>query len=457
MGFVPSPPKFRLYLPDRAFPFGGAHQHFILNLLVNAQRRYGDIYCLDLGMKQAVVLTQPAYAHHVLRSHAANYPKGGALMTPLRTISGAGVTTASGQPWREQRQTIQPFFQRQHITAQRTTTLASIEQSFALLLPQPCQETPVNISEFFTILAAQMTAMNLCHAPLSLAQIHQLHQAINTLNQHLLQGLLLPLAPSWLPLPGRRRHQRAIRQVHDVIAALLVAGHHANQEGGTLFATLADRTQTLADPTQARQQLHDEVLALLIAGYETTATALSWICYLLSQHPAALTTVQQEIDQVVGNRQPTADDVAALPYLSAVIYETLRLYPPSWRLARVAVEADVIDGWRIEAGQSVLTLVYLIHRHPAFWVEPDRFLPERFLAQSGSVPTMSTWLPFGLGSRKCVGQELALFELKLILISLLQRYHFAPHTPRHPGVQLAMTLKPRRDLWLRLTARASAA
>lgn len=454
----PPPPKVRPYLPypDPTLGLTGAHQHWILNLLAKAQRRYGDIYCLDLGVKQAVILAHPDYAQHVLRSHAANYPKGGALVTPLRAISGAGVTTSSGQAWRAQRQAIQPFFQRQQIATQIPAILTNLDQSFARLAAQIVGATPVNLSAFFALLTAQLTATTLLNAPLPPAQLQQLNQAIQRLNQQALGGILTAVAPAWLPWPGRRRYQVVVRQIHAVIAALIDAGQQQNPGVDTLFATLAARAQGVAEPTLARQQLHDEVLALMVAGYETTATGLSWACYLLSQHPAALAAVQQEIDQVIGDRKPNASDLAALPYLAAVIDETLRLYPPSWRLSRVAVAEDVIDGFRLAPGQSVLTLIYLIHRHPAFWPEPDRFLPERFLAQPAGGTTTAAWLPFGLGSRKCVGQDLALVEMKLILITLLQRYHLAPHTPHHPGIQLAMTLKPRQDLWLRLTARAAA-
>ncbi len=455
---IQSPPKVRAYLPYPDFPFGlgGAHRHWILNLLANAQGRYGDIYCLDLGVKQAVILAHPDYAQHVLRSQAANYPKGGALMTPLRTISGAGVTTVSGQAWRTQRQAIQPFFQRQHIAAQIPALQRSLDEHFARLAPQPLRATPVNMSAFFAQITAQLTATNLLSAPFALEQSQQLDRAINRLSQQALHGIVAPLAPAWLPVPGRRRHQTAIRQIHSVIDALIDAGRQPNAGAETLLATLVARAQTVADPVQARQQLHDEVLALMVAGYETTATGLSWACYLLSQHPAALAAVQQEIAQVIGNRTPTAADLAALPYLAAVIYETLRLYPPSWRLSRMAVAADQIDGFQIAPGQSVLTLVYLIHRHPAFWAEPDRFRPERFLTEPAGFPTTPAWLPFGLGGRKCVGQDLALMEMKLALIALLQRYHLAPHTPHHPRLQLAMILKPRHDLWLRLTTRTAA-
>lgn len=449
-----TPPKVHFYFPQLYYRSAVAdqHHHPFLTLVANAQHRYGDIYTLNLGLKQAVVVTHPHHAHHILRSHAGNYRKGGALMTPLRTISGAGVTTSSGQQWREQRQTIQPFFQHQHLVAQLPTIITTLEQSLAHWASQPLQAIPINGSELMAILTGQLTATLLLHSTLPVAQIQQLRAALTTLNQQMLQGILLPGWPVWAPLPGRRRYQLATHTIHDIIEALIVHGHTDREAAAPLFTALQHRAGLPADVAEAKQQLHDEVLALFIASYETTATCLSWACYLLGQHPAVLATVQQEIDQVIGTRQPTYADLAAMKYLDLVLFESLRLYPPSWRLSRVAVADDVIDGFQIRAGQSVLTLVYLIQRHPGLWSEPTSFHPERFADQQGLLTT-AAWFPFGLGSRKCVGEELALLEMKLILVMLLQRYQLAPYHMRHPGVQLAMTLKPRHDLWFTLTTR----
>lgn len=450
-----APPKVHFYYPQLYSPdrTAGAHHHPFLTLLANARQRYGDIYTLDLGLKQAVVIAHPDYAQHVLRHHAANYGKGGTLMTPLRTISGAGVTTSSGQQWREQRQTIQPFFQRQYLVDQFPMILNTVVESLARWAPQLLQATPVNGSELMTVLTGQIMAALLFQSTLPVTQIQELSAALTRLNQHALHGMLMAHWPTWAPLPGRRRYHQTVDAIHGVIETFIASGNAKSEEATTLFAALQQRSRSLAERAYAKQQLHDELLALFIAGYETTATCLSWTCYLLSQHPAVLAAVEQEIAQVIGPQQPTSSDLTALKYLSMVLYEALRLYPPSWRLSRVAVAEDVIDGFRISPGQSVLTLVYLIHRHPELWAEPACFNPERFADQQGSLPTTAAWLPFGMGSRKCVGQDLALLEMKLILVTLLQRYQLAPHITHHPGLQLAMTLKPQRALWFKLTTR----
>lgn len=454
-----APPVAHFYDPSlyAGSLLGGVHHHPLLTFLANAQRRYGDIFMLDLGIKRALVVTHPRYARHILQSHAANYRKGGALMTPLRTISGAGVTTSSGQLWREQRRTIQPFFQRQHLIDQLPTILRALMKSLDAYMPQPLAATPINGSALLTILTAQTTATLIGQVALPIDEIQQLSTAVGNLTQGALHGMLNPRLPTWLPLPGRRRYDQAVCTIHRVIETLVDLAQTCPPEQTTLFAALHQRIAPLAAPHVARQQLHDEILALFIAGYETTATALNWTCFLLSQHPAVLATLEEEIQQVVGDRLPTYADLAALKYGTQVLAEALRLYPPSWRLSRVAAAADEIDGVHVLPGQSVLTLVYLIHRHPGFWSEPERFIPERFADERSMSPVVDAWLPFGLGSRKCVGQELALLEMKLILVILLQRYHLVPEPIRHPGIQLAMTLKPSADLWFTLTTRALAA
>lgn len=442
------PPKVYAFFPPR---IGGHHQHSLLNFLHNARTRYGDIYTLDLGLKQAVILNHPRHAHHLFRDHASNYSKGGTLMTPLRSISGGGVTTSTGQQWWEQRRALQPFFQRQHIATQVTTILTTIQEWLAVYLPQPLQATPINISELLALVTTQITTATLFHSALQPEQIISLSTALTVLNRQAVQGILMARWPVWLPLPGRQRYQEAIGQIDRIIDTLITTRQQEDRPADDLFTALHARCATVGSQAQAHQQLHDEVLALLVAGYETTATCLSWTCYLLARHPAVLAKVQQEIAQQLGPRPPAYTDLAALPYLTMTLYEALRLYPPSWRLSRIALDEDVIDGFRIAKGHSVITLVYLIHRHPQWWPDPDCFRPERFAGQAGALPTNRAWLPFGMGSRKCIGQDLALLEAKLILVTLLQRYQLTLYTARHPGIQLAMTLKPRRDLWLTLT------
>ncbi|MEZ4735756.1 MAG: cytochrome P450 [Caldilineaceae bacterium] len=328
---VQSPPKVSpVWMPR----FSGTHHHLFLNFLADARARYGDIYTLNLGIKQAVILSHPRHAQHLFRDHAAHYAKGGALMTPLRSISGGGVTTSSGPLWRAQRHTLQPFFQRQQIATQVTSMITILQEWLAHYLPQPLDATPINISELLVCLTAQLTTATLFQTALPTAQIGTLNRALTALNQRALPGVLLPIVPAWFPLPGRRRYQAAIRQVDQVIDTLIIERQQTKPPGADLFTALQLRCAASAPPAAARRQLHDEVLALLIAGYETTATCLSWSCYLLAHHPAVLAKAQQEIDQQLGARQPTYADLAALPYLSMILYEALRLYPPSWRLSR---------------------------------------------------------------------------------------------------------------------------
>jgi cytochrome P450 len=201
------------------------------------------------------------------------------------------------------------------------------------------------------------------------------------------------------------------------------------------------------------QQLRDEVLILLLAGHETTATALTWTWYLLSQHPEVESRLHDELDTVLGGRRPSVEDLDKLPYTRMVIQEVLRLYPPAFGFTRHAVAEDEIGGYRIPANSMVFLTPYCTHRHPACWEEPEVFDPERFTPERSAGRPRFAYFPFGGGPRQCIGNAFALMEAQLVLASVAQRYclRLVPGHPVEPQVQL--TLRPRYGLPMTLHPR----
>jgi cytochrome P450 len=203
------------------------------------------------------------------------------------------------------------------------------------------------------------------------------------------------------------------------------------------------------------QQIRDEMMTLYLAGQENTATTLMWACILLTQYPKAADLLYAEVDQVLGGRTPTADDVPSLVYARAVIDETLRLYPPAWIISRVAAEDDVLDGVSIPAGTLVLASPYTTQRDPRYWPDPDRFIPDRFLSPGDADRPKFAYFPFGGGPRLCIGQHFALIEASLVLAMIAQRYKLdlAPGADLTP--QTGLSLRPRGPVLMRLTPRLS--
>jgi cytochrome P450 len=182
--------------------------------------------------------------------------------------------------------------------------------------------------------------------------------------------------------------------------------------------------------------VRDQVMTFIGAGHETTAVALAWTFYLLSQHPEAERRVRAEVERVLAGRVPTFADVAKLPETRSVISESLRLYPPVYALARDVLEDDVIAGRRIERGSTVVLSQYVTHRHPDIWPDPDQFDPDRFTPDRSAGRPRFAWFPFLGGPHQCIGNDFAMMEATLIVAMVTQRFRLS----LAPGAQV--TMKP---------------
>jgi cytochrome P450 len=187
------------------------------------------------------------------------------------------------------------------------------------------------------------------------------------------------------------------------------------------------------------------------------ASALTWAWHLLVTNPDALGRLREEVDAVCPDGTPGFDDLARLPWTSAVLDETLRLYPPAWLVTRRSLAADVLAGFVVPADALVIVSPWLVHRHAASWSDPERFDPSRFLGVDGlrrrDLVASSAYLPFGAGPRLCVGRDMALLEGALVLASLVARVDLEAVGPPPRAVPL-VTIRPADGLPMRVRLRA---
>ncbi len=237
----------------------------------------------------------------------------------------------------------------------------------------------------------------------------------------------------------------------------------------TVARTLFDRCLPMSTPLAewARERLHDtqgdaaadvplELLGLILTSYETTSIALTWTLMLLAQHADTLSRAEREIDEVFGSGPPMEDRVLALDYIRATIEESLRLYPPAWSLLRRAVAPDTIAGVTVPANAMVAIYPFTLHRHPAFWHEPGRFNPDRFLADAGAERPPFVYIPFGAGPRVCVGARLAMMEMPIMVAVIARRWRLRMIGGRPVELETRINLRPKGDLPLRLERRLAA-
>jgi cytochrome P450 len=253
-----------------------------------------------------------------------------------------------------------------------------------------------------------------------------------------------------LPTAKNRRFHTAMRAGDALIQGIILKRRQSTEDPGDLLSMLMHVRDAESGEGMTDQQLRDEVVTVFSAGHETTALALTWTFYLLSTHPEARRRLQQEVAEVLQGRVPTVDDLPRLEYVTRVIKEAMRLFPPAWAVSRHALAEDRLWPYRLPAHSFVLLSPYLTHRHPAFWENPEGFDPDRFLPQREHARHRFAYFPFGGGARMCIGRDFALMEAELVLATIAQRFelHLAP---AHP-VELEPLITLRSRHGMRMTA-----
>ncbi|MFE2756661.1 cytochrome P450 [Actinosynnema sp. NPDC059335] len=415
-----------------------------LAVMTSVSRQYGDAVRLRLGPKSMYFFNHPDHAKHVLADNPGNFVKGIGLVHARRAL-GDGLLTSEGELWKAQRKTIQPVFQAKRI-AGKADVIAQEAAGLVDKLRRRRGGAPVDISEEMTGLTLGVLGRALLDADLgAFESIGHSFEAVQ--NQAMFEMMSLSTVPHWVPLPVQRRFHRA-RADLDRIVARLADERRANPtpDGDDILSRLVEATRREPDPAVAHQRVRDEMVTLLLAGHETTASTLSWTFYLADRHPEVWERMHAEAVEVLGDRLPTFRDIARLKYTTQVIQEVMRLYPPVWILPRVTREEDVIGGYRVPAGADVLICPYTLHRHPAFWEEPDRFDPDRFSPGRSSGRSRYAYLPFGAGPRVCVGSGLGMMEATIVAASVVRELRLSTAPGYEVRGEPMLTLRVRGGL-----------
>ena len=263
--------------------------------------------------------------------------------------------------------------------------------------------------------------------------------------------------PPWVPTRRNQEFHRALETIDSVVLDLIRARQAARSSGeqlrGDLLDMLLDAEDAETGEHMTDQEVLDEVKTIFAAGHETTANALTWTWLLLSEHPEVGEKLVAELDTVLGGRAPDLADVPNLHFTRQVFDEALRLYPPVPALVRRVVRPSILGGYEIPVGSRALISIYNIHRHPQFWEEPNRFEPERFSPEQRASDHDLAYIPFGAGQHKCIGNNLALMEGPLLLAMIAQRYELDLEPGRPVEREVAVTMRPKEGVYVRLRPR----
>lgn len=418
-----------------------------LAFLTQVARTYGDAAKVSFGLRTLLVLSHPAYVEQVLVTDHRHFQKGRGLRMTSRVL-GQGLLTSEGSLWRSQRRLVQPAFHKRRVDQYGETMVTYTQQRMASWKDGETRD----MSREMMRLTLAITAKALFNADME-SQADQVREDLTTLMRQLNQRMraLIRIPPSW-PLPSNRRFERAARHLDALIYAIIDERRQTGEDPGDLLSMLLSAVDEDGQPMPARL-VRDEVMTLFLAGHETTANAMTWTWYLLSQNPAVVMQLESELDRVLKGQCPKIEDLARLPYTQAVITESLRLFPPAWILVRQAIHPWELDGKTWPTGTQVLMSPWVIHHDPRFYPDADRFWPERWLKGGQEHRPPFAYFPFGGGPRLCIGRPFALMEAALLLATIAQRFRLALVAGYPVATEPLITLRPKHGLKMILTAR----
>jgi cytochrome P450 len=408
--------------------------------LIRRTEEDGDIARFALGFLQFALVTHPDFVQDVLVTHEEQFVKGLGLQR-AKQLLGQGLLTSEGDFHKRQRRLMQPAFHREAIHSYGETMV-----SFTTRLCDAWQVgTQIDIADEMRRLTLAIVAKALFSTDVE-HESTDIGEALNTAVQMFQLGMPVGLAKLLyrLPLPGSQRLKRAQARLDSIIYRII----QEHKDSGTrprdvLSMLLGAQNLEIDDEMMTDRQVRDEALTLFLAGHETTAVALAWTWYLLSEHPDAEARLHHEIDKVLGGRPPTVADIPNLIYARKVFTESLRLYPPAWIISRMALNDYTFNGHTIAAGTHVFVSPYLMHRDARFFIAPEHFMPERWDTDVARFQQPFSFLPFGAGPRNCIGESFAWMEGILILATIAQRWRFRLVKGHPIELEPRITLRPK--------------
>jgi pentalenene oxygenase len=426
---------------------------------ITSLREHGSVVRIRIGPTPAYVVTDPALTRQVLVTDAASFAKGGKIIDALRVFFGDGLATvADGDTHLRNRRLMQPMFNRAHIATRGDVMIDRVREMVGAWHESQWRDTFEDMNA--VTLGAFLVALFGDDIPEHLAS------EFTALMPEIMKGTIRQtILPPWatrLPLPANRAHAQRVARLRALIDQAIdhhsapsskteasdpdtppaECPHAAAQESGRsgLFHTLL----TAADPQYgrlSRQQLQDEAITLLTGAIETTGTTLAWTLYEISQNHEVEQRLRKELEAACGDRPLRYADLEQLPFARSVLQETIRKYGPAWLVTRTATRDVDLGGHLIPEGADVVYSPYLHQHDPAYFpdpavFDPDRWDPDRAAAARGS------FLAFGDGRRKCIGENFAWAELLIILATVLQTWPGFRLTSRPPRPQAVVTVKP---------------
>jgi len=424
-----------------------------LGFMSSAFTTHGSIVKIFIGRTPVYLISDPELVSQVMVKNKDVFVKVYNMekRRGLALVMGNGLVNSKGPLWQRQRRMMQPMFQRGHIASMADEVAAQGKIKIQELLKKSGStlDMMVEMSDLTLNIIARTMFSN------ESENLHQLFEHdIEFLLGYAQSNFFHPLpVPQWIPTAKNKRFKASMQKITRAIEEMIQKRHESQRKEGDLLDVLLQARDEETGEAMETQQVVDECFTIFGAGHETTATALTWASYLISQHPDVERRLVAEVDEILKGRTPTIDDLDNLPYTRAVLEESMRFYPSVVSLLRRVERDIIIDDYSFQKNAYSIVNIYNIHHHPDYWQEPIKFRPERFLYGNKETIKRYSYLPFGIGERVCIGNHFAMMEAMILLTQLVQQFHFSYASNTPPQPKLAISLRPLGGMPMKLLAR----
>jgi cytochrome P450 len=388
-----------------------------LQFLTKVAREYGDLPYFRLANQNVYLVNHPDLIREVLVTNQANFTKSRVLQR-ARILLGDGLLTSEGSFHVRQRRLVQPAFHRDRLAgyAQLMTECAVRTRD------RWTDGSTLEMSEEMMRLTLSIVGKTLFSTDVE-SEASEIGEAMTTVLK-MFRMLMMPFSEYFekLPLPSVRRFEKARARLDQTIYGLIRERRKSGQDSGDLLSMLLLAQDEDAGGSMTDVQVRDEALTLFLAGHETTANALTWTWYLLSQNPECEARLHAEIDSVLAGRIPEMADLPQLRYAEMVFAEAMRLYPPAWAIGRMSKAPFELGGVDIGAKAICIASPYITQRDARWFPDPERFDPGRWTPEARESRPKFSYFPFGGGTRVCIGERFAWMEGVLVLATVAQKW-----------------------------------